>query len=71
MRGQAAALWLIGSGHPPGLTDSIDLVHENDTGLVISGVIEHLSDQPRAFADVLVHYGARHHLVNDNREGRE
>lgn len=39
------------------LTDSINLIHENDTWLMISGIIEHLSDQPSTFTNVLVHYG--------------
>ena len=39
-------------------TNSINLVHENDTGLVISCIVEHLSDQPGRLSNVLVHNGA-------------
>lgn len=42
--------------------DGVDLVHEDDAGLVLLGVPKHLADQPRALADVLVHDGRRHHL---------
>lgn len=44
------------------LTDGIDLIHEDDAGLVVTGVVEHLSDQPSALTDVLVYDGAGHHL---------
>lgn len=45
---------------PP--TDGVNLVHENDAGLMVAGVIEHLSNQPGALADVLVHDCAGNHL---------
>lgn len=63
LRGQTEALQLISvlggdSSHPPdvSLTNSIYLIHENDTRLMISGIIEHLSDQSSTFTNVLVHY---------------
>ena len=37
--------------------DGVDLIHEDDAGLVLLGVPKHLADQPRALADVLVHDG--------------
>lgn len=43
-------------------TDGIDLVHEDDAGLVVSGVVKHLSDQTGALSNVFINYGARHHL---------
>lgn len=36
---------------------------------MIPGVIEHLSDQPSALADVFVHYGTGHHLGKDRGGG--
>ena len=36
-------------------TNSINLVHKNNTGLVISCIVEHLSDQPGWLSNVLVH----------------
>lgn len=47
------------------LTNSIYLIHEDDTRLMISGIIEHLSDQSSTFTNVLVHYRTRHHLLKD------
>ena len=41
----------------PAAADRINLIHEYDTGLVIARVVEHLPDEPRALADVLVHDG--------------
>ena len=38
---------------PP--TDGVDLVHEDDARLVVSGIVEHLPDQPRRLSNVLVH----------------
>jgi len=42
--------------------DRVDLVHEDDAGLVVARVREHLPDHARRLADVLVHDGARHDL---------
>ena len=42
--------------------DGVDLVHEDDAGLVLPRVPEHLPDQPRALPDVLVHDGRGDHL---------
>lgn len=42
--------------------DGVDLVHEDDARLVLLGVAEHLADEPRTLADVLVHDGRGHHL---------
>lgn len=48
------------------LTNSINLIHEDDTGLVIPGVVEHLSDQPGALPNVLVNYRTGDHLNTGN-----
>ena len=45
---------------PP--ADGIDLVHEDDAGLVFPRVPKHLADQPRALADVFVDDGRGHDL---------
>ncbi|KAG5462905.1 MAG: hypothetical protein BJ554DRAFT_2942 [Olpidium bornovanus] len=45
---------------PP--ADRVDLVHKNDARLVLPGVPEHLSDEPRALSDVLVDDRGRHDL---------
>ena len=37
--------------------DGINLVHEDDAGLVLSRIAKHLADEARALADVLVHNG--------------
>lgn len=50
------------TGSSASLTDGIDLVHKNDAWLVVSSVVEHLSDQPGTLTDVLVHNRAGHHL---------
>lgn len=44
------------------LTDGIDLIHEDDARLMVPRIVEHFSDQPRTFTDVLVYNGAGHHL---------
>ena len=44
------------------LTDSINLIHEDDAWLVVPGIVKHLSDQPGTFPDVFVHNGAGHNL---------
>lgn len=44
------------------LTDGINLIHKDDAWLVVSGIVEHLSDEPCTLTDVLVHNGARHDL---------
>lgn len=44
------------------LTDGIDLVHEYDTGLVVTSIVEHLSNQAGTLTDVLVHNGTRYNL---------
>lgn len=48
--------------HQGSLTDGIDFVHEDDARLMVPGVVEHLPDQPGAFADILVHDRTGHHL---------
>mmetsp|Transcript_31962 Transcript_31962/g.77567 ORF Transcript_31962/g.77567 Transcript_31962/m.77567 type:complete len:375 (+) Transcript_31962:287-1411(+) len=48
-------------GEPPS-SYRIDLVHEDDARLVVLGKPEHLSDQARALADVLVDDRGGHHL---------
>lgn len=47
------------------ITDSIDLIHEDNAGLMVSGVVEHLSDESGTLTNVLVNNGAGHHLIND------
>ena len=42
--------------------NGIDLIHEDDAGLVLLGIAEHLADEPRALPDVLVHDRGGHHL---------
>lgn len=54
--------WRTGPERRAWLTDGIDLIHKDDAGLVVTGVVEHLSDEPSALADVLIHDGAGHHL---------
>lgn len=44
------------------LTDGINLIHEDDAWLVVTGVVEHLSDQPSTLTDVFIHDRAGHHL---------
>lgn len=44
------------------LTNGIDLIHEDDARLMVPCVVEHFSDQPCTFTDVLVYNGAGHHL---------
>mmetsp|Transcript_2427 Transcript_2427/g.9507 ORF Transcript_2427/g.9507 Transcript_2427/m.9507 type:complete len:280 (+) Transcript_2427:55-894(+) len=43
-------------------TDGVDFVHEDDARLVVPSVTEHLSDQSRGLADILIHYSARNNL---------
>lgn len=52
------------------LTDGVNLVHEDDAGLVVSGIVEHLSDQPGAFTDVFVHDGTGDHLQHRDSQVR-
>lgn len=47
------------------ITNSVDLIHEDDAGLMVSGIVEHLSDEPGTLTDVLVNNGAGHHLMNN------
>ena len=47
-------------------TDGVDLVHEDDAGLVVAGVVEHLSDESGALPNVLIHDGAGHHLETNH-----
>ena len=53
--------------------DGVDLVHEDDAGLVVLGEAEHLSDDAGGLADVLVDDGGRHYLeegaVDVGRQG--
>ena len=42
--------------------DGVDLVHEDDAGLMVLGEAEHLSDDAGGLADVLVDDGGRHDL---------
>jgi hypothetical protein len=39
------------------LTNGVNFVHENDTGLVFSSVAKHLPDDACTLTNVLVHYG--------------
>lgn len=50
------------AGKQVALTDGIDLIHEDDAWLVVTGVVEHLSDQPSTLTDVFIHDRAGHHL---------
>ncbi len=47
------------------ITDSIDLIHEDNAGLMVSSVVEHLSDESGTLTNVLVNNGAGHHLINN------
>ena len=47
---------------PPPASDGVDLVHEDDTRLVVLGVVEHLADQTCRLADVFVDDCTRHNL---------
>lgn len=48
----------IAPGKAASLTDGIDLIHKDDAWLVVPSIVEHLSDQPGTFTDVLVYDGA-------------
>mmetsp|Transcript_28829 Transcript_28829/g.81222 ORF Transcript_28829/g.81222 Transcript_28829/m.81222 type:complete len:254 (-) Transcript_28829:479-1240(-) len=43
-------------------TDGVNLVHEDDAGLVVAGVAKHLTDEARALANILVDNGRGNHL---------
>lgn len=47
------------------ITNSIDLIHEDNAGLMVSGVVEHLSDESGTLTNVLVNNGAGHNLMNN------
>ena len=38
-------------------SDGINLIHEDDAGLVVASIVEHLTDKTGALADVLVYDG--------------
>jgi len=46
----------------PLATNRINLIHEDDTRLVLLCIAKHLPDQSCALSNVLVHYGAGHNL---------
>ena len=48
------------------LTDGVDLIHKDDAWLMVSGIVEHLSDQSGTFTDVLINDGAGHHLKHSH-----
>lgn len=50
------------------LTDGINLVHEDDTGLMITGIVEHLADESGTFPNVLVNNGTRNHLQEEKKK---
>lgn len=52
----AAPYWWIS------LTNSINLIHKDDAWLMVPCIVEHFSDQPCTLTNVLVYYGAGHHL---------
>ena len=53
----------------PTTTNSINLIHEDDTGLMISGITKHLPDQTSTLTNVLVYYCTGHHLeIGINRD---
>ena len=41
----------------PSASDGVDLIHEDDTGLMVACVVEHFADQSGRFADVFVDDG--------------
>ena len=47
-------------------TDSIDLIHEDHTRLVIPGVGKHLPDQTRTLTDVLIYNSTGYNLQKEN-----
>lgn len=47
------------------ITNSVDLIHEDNAGLMVSGIVEHLSDESGALTNVLVNNGAGHDLINN------
>lgn len=47
------------------ITNSINLVHEDNAGLMVSGIVEHLSDESGTLTNVLVNNGAGHNLMNN------
>ena len=46
----------------PSASDGVDLIHEDNTGLMVACVVEHLADQSSRFADVFVDDGRGHHF---------
>ena len=47
-------------------TDSIDLIHEDHTRLVVPGVCKHLPDQTRTLTDVLIYNSTGYNLQKEN-----
>lgn len=47
------------------ITNSIDLIHEDNAWLMVSGIVEHLSDESGTLTNVLVNNGAGHNLINN------
>ena len=43
-------------------TNSINFIHENNTWLMISGIIKHLTNQTSTLSNVLVHNSTRYNL---------
>ena len=54
----------------PASADGVDFVHEDDAGLVVARVAEHLAHHARGLADVLVHDGGGDHLEEVGLERR-
>ena len=54
----------------PAPADGVDLVHEDDAGLVVARIAEHLAHHARRLADVLVHDGGGDHLEEVGLERR-
>lgn len=44
------------------LTNCINFIHKDDAGLMISCVVEHFSNEPSTFSNVLVNNSARYYL---------
>jgi hypothetical protein len=58
-----------GALREPTATNGVDLVHENDTRLVLACVPEHLADDTGRLANVLVHNGRGDNLKEVGLQG--
>lgn len=50
-------------------TNGINLIHEDDTRLVVPSIVEHLPDETGTLTNVLIHNGTGHHLLMERLLG--